>query len=48
MAPAETGRGMPSPALVEADDYVLIHFKRTFFSRVAEITGHVRGTEGMS
>jgi hypothetical protein len=24
-AQAETGRGMPSPALVEADDYVLIH-----------------------
>ena len=24
-AQAETGRGMPSPAPVEADDYVLIH-----------------------
>jgi hypothetical protein len=24
-AQADTGRGMPSPALVEADDYVLIH-----------------------
>ena len=24
-AQAETGRGMPSPALVEADDYTLIH-----------------------
>jgi hypothetical protein len=24
-AKADTGRGMPSPALVEADDYVLIH-----------------------
>ena len=24
-AQAETGRGMPSPSLVEADDYVLIH-----------------------
>jgi hypothetical protein len=24
-AQAETGRGMPSPALVKADNYVLIH-----------------------